>query len=120
MERLRARGHADLTVAHTALLANLDVGGTRITSLATRAGMTKQSMGQLVQDLERKGYVQRATDPSDERASIVTFTAAGWQFLRDAAAIKQEIEAEYRQALGDAGFAALVQGLTRLLEGKPE
>jgi MarR family transcriptional regulator, temperature-dependent positive regulator of motility len=35
-------------LAHTTLLAHLDPDGTRITVLAERAGMTKQSMGQLV------------------------------------------------------------------------
>ena len=62
-ERLRARGHRELSLAHTTLLAHLDLDGTRITVLAERAGMTKQSMGQLVMELEQRGYVARQDGP---------------------------------------------------------
>src|SRR5215831_14772060 len=99
-ERLRARGHQGLSLAHTTLLAHLDLDGTRITALAERAGMTKQSMGQLVMELEQRGYVGRQVDPTDRRATLVTFTEAGWQFLVDAGMVKREIEAEYAALLG--------------------
>jgi DNA-binding MarR family transcriptional regulator len=115
IEKLRARGHTGLTLAHTALLVHLDIDGTRITTLADRAGVTKQAMGHLVQDLEQKGYIARTSDPSDRRATLITFTDSGWQFLRDAYVIKREIEAEYRAILGDARFEALGETLTRLL-----
>src|SRR5690348_1485014 len=62
IEKLRARGHAGLGMAHTAVLPHVDLDGTRITTLAERAGMTKQGMGQLVSDLERLGYLERTTD----------------------------------------------------------
>src|SRR2546430_651421 len=67
--KLRQRGHIGLTLAHTSLLSHLDVEGTRITVLAERAGITKQSMGQLAIDLEKRGYIERKTDPSDHRAT---------------------------------------------------
>ncbi len=98
--KLHERGHHGLTLAHTALLPYLDLEGTRITTLAERAGMTKQGMGQLVSDLERQGYVCREVDPTDARAVLVRFTDAGWQLLRDAHAVKREMEAEYAGVLG--------------------
>src|SRR5215510_11261870 len=54
---LRARGHTALQPSHQAVFVNLGRSGTRLTHLARRAGMTKQAMGQLVDDLERLGYV---------------------------------------------------------------
>ena len=63
--------------------------------------MTKQSMGQLAVDLEKRGYIQRVIDPRDHRATLILFTAAGWQFLQDAYQVKGEIETEYRAFLGD-------------------
>jgi len=115
VEKLHARGHTRLTLAHTALLANLDTAGTRITTLAQRAGMTKQAMGQLAHDLEREGYIARAADPDDGRATLVTFTERGWQFLHDAYELKQEIEAEYAAVLGEPEMASLRAALTLLL-----
>lgn len=112
---LRERGHAGLTLAHTSLLINLDTEGIRITDLADRAGVSKQAMGRLVHDLERAGYVGRSIDPTDGRATIVSFTAQGRQFLQDAANILREIEAEYALALGQESFSALRSSMLALV-----
>src|SRR5260221_1414658 len=76
--KLHERGHDGLSMAHTTLLANLDIEGTPIKVLADRAGVTKQAMGQLVVDLEKKGYIQRETDAKDRRATLIKFTDGGW------------------------------------------
>lgn len=112
---LHQRGHSGLTLAHTLLLSNLDVEGTRITVLAERAGITKQSMGQLVADLEERGYIERKDDPNDHRASLVLFTGLGQQFLQDAYEVKREIEAEYEAILGKDGLNQLRIALKELL-----
>lgn len=112
---LQARGHAALSLAHTALLINLDVDGTRIVDLAARAGMSKQAMGRLVQDLEQVGYVKRSMDLHDHRATRVSFTPEGQRFLDDAAVVKREIESEYAALLGNDGLAELRDGLLTLV-----
>src|SRR5262245_45023741 len=71
--KLRERGHEGLTLAHTNLLAHLDVTGTRMTTLAERVGVTKQAIGGLVGELEEKSYIRREPDPADGRASIITY-----------------------------------------------
>ena len=116
IKKLRVRGHEGLSLAHTALLSNLDLQGTRITTLAERVGVTKQAIGHLVQDLEQKGYIARTADTDDRRATSITFTDAGWQFLRDAHQVKRELEAEYTATLGEEGMLALRSLLTTLLE----
>lgn len=118
--KLRARGHTELGLPHVAALANLDVEGTHITTLAERAGMTKQAMGRLVADLERQGYLTRSVDPNDRRAAIVTYTACGRQFLRDAFLIKHEIEAEFAQILGPDGLNQLRTLLSALIAHEGE
>lgn len=114
IEKLNARGYAGLSVSHTALLPHIDPEGTRITTLAERTGMTKQGMGQLIADLERQGFVERAPDPADGRATLIRFTDAGWRYLRDASAVKTELEAEYSDMLGAERFAALCDILADL------
>lgn len=113
--KLHARGHTGLSLANTTALSYLDFDGTRINVLAERAGMTKQSMGQLVAELESRGYVRRSPDPADGRATLVQFTEAGWRFLLDAAAIKREIEGEYAAILGTDSLASLRAFLEKLL-----
>ena len=117
LTKLRARGHEGLSLAHTNLLAHLDVGGMRITTLAERAGVTKQAIGNLVGDLEAKDYVHRNVDTHDRRAAVITYTAAGRKFLQDAHEVKREIEAEYTATLGAEGFQELQHLLTLLVGG---
>jgi len=116
LAELRRRGHSGLTLAHTNLLAHLDVGGARMTDLARNAGVTKQAIGKVVSDLEAKGYVRREGDESDRRASVITYTEAGWEFLRDAHEVKQQIEADYGRILGPAGLAELRRLLVALVD----
>ena len=114
--KLRERGHEGLNLEHTTLLAHLDMEGTHITTLAARAGITKQSMGQLVVELEKQGYVERISDPTDKRASLVKFTERGWQFLRDAYEVKVELTAEYADLLGKDRLETLQSLLVELVE----
>jgi DNA-binding MarR family transcriptional regulator len=113
--RFQARGYPGLGTAHVALLPYIELTGTRITTLAERAGLTKQAVGQLVQELERLGYVTRQADPRDGRAILVTFTETGRQLLRDGLAIIQEIEEEDTKILGEEGVRDLHTLLNRLL-----
>jgi MarR family transcriptional regulator, temperature-dependent positive regulator of motility len=54
-EGLRAAGYGDVRPAHYAIFRYLEDEGSRVTELAEAAGMTKQSMGELVDHLERRG-----------------------------------------------------------------
>src|SRR5207244_4043225 len=75
--RIRGRGYPDLMVSYPALLANLDTEGTSITSLAAKAGVTRQAASQLVREIEAKGYLERRADPRDRRVVIVGRTPRG-------------------------------------------
>jgi DNA-binding MarR family transcriptional regulator len=120
IELLRAAGHDGLSLAHTNLLAHLETSGVRTTTLAERAGISKQAVGSLIAELEAKGYIARAVDPADRRATLITYTPAGWQFLRDAHSVKRTIEAEYTAKLGEQGMASLRHLLSQLLADAPE
>lgn len=114
LTKLQALGYDGLTLFHTALISNLDADGTRISVLAERAGISKQAMGQLVQELEQRTFILRVADPTDKRATLIHFTKAGYQFLKDAYQVKLEIEAEYAQQLGEEAFKHL-RGLLQQL-----
>jgi DNA-binding MarR family transcriptional regulator len=105
--RLRERGYPDVRLAHSALFAHIDSEGTRSSESAERAGMTKQGMGQLVADLEKKGYVERVEDPADRRAKLVRLTKKGRHHVREAREIIGEIEEAYARRLGDGRLETL-------------
>jgi DNA-binding MarR family transcriptional regulator len=117
---LRARGHTSLQPSHQVVFASLGRTGTRLTDLARRASMTKQAMGQIVDDLERLGYVERTPDPDDGRAKIVRFTPAGLDFVCDAAEVLSQIWHDYAALLDADELDQLQSTLRRLLRGAQE
>lgn len=79
--RLKQEGFSDVRVTHSTVLRRITLEGVRVTDLAERAGMTKQSMAYLVDDLTALGYVAMAPDPTDGRAKLVVPTAKGASLL---------------------------------------
>lgn len=116
LEKLERYGHLRLTISHASILAFIDPEGTHISVLAERLGVTKQAMGQFVAELERRNYVVREIDPTDRRAILVKFTDRGAQFIKDAYAVKQEMDGEYSAVLGEAGVEQFLTMLKPLQE----
>jgi len=111
LELMSASGHDETRIAHVNLTRNLDVEGTRLTELARRASMSKQAMGELVDQCVELGLVDRVADPSDGRARIIMFTPAGLSWLdafRDAVDVAEQ---EMRSELGKATMDAILKGL---------
>jgi len=89
-----AKTYPEIRPAHGAVFRHLPPGGARVTDLADRAQMTKQSMGYLVDYLQAAGHVHLAQDPSDGRAKLVLFTPKGEECLALALALSAQVEAE--------------------------
>ena len=85
---------------HGNVFGFLDDEGTRVSELARRAQITKQSMADLVAHLERHGYVERIADPRDRRAKLVRPTARGREVYAIARKAIAEIDAEWTARLG--------------------
>jgi DNA-binding MarR family transcriptional regulator len=92
-------GYSDLRASHGNVMEQLSFAdGLRLTDLATFAGITAQSMSELVDDLERKGYVERRPDPTDRRAKRIHLTEKGHANVHVGAAAAWEAD-EYVAAL---------------------
>jgi DNA-binding MarR family transcriptional regulator len=115
--RFAERGHPDIRPPHGNVMQFLDDGGTRVSVLAERAQMTKQSMAELVAHLERLGYVERVPDPSDRRAKLVRATRRGKQLYAIARDVVAEIEAEWTRRLGKTKMRQLRELLEELNAG---
>jgi DNA-binding MarR family transcriptional regulator len=108
---MNQRGYAETRIAHVSLTRNLDVEGTRLTELARRASMSKQAMGELVDQCMELGLVERTADPSDGRARIVRFTRAGLVWLDAFHGAVDVAESEMRTELGKSTMDTILRGL---------
>lgn len=111
---LRARLGEELRPAHYAVFRYLDPAGSRVGELAAAAGMTQQSMGELVGGLERAGLVRRRVDPADRRARQVVCTEAGAAALRLAGERLARIEERVMAEVGEESMGELRRLLGRV------
>ena len=117
MAEIQANGHPGLTAAHFQLAPHMDLAGSRITDVARRAGISKQAVGQLVDELQRLGYVTRAADPTDARARLVVLTEHGRTAMFAGLAALGRVEARVRHELGDVDhFRSQLETVIRLLD----
>ncbi|HLI67923.1 MAG TPA: MarR family transcriptional regulator [Caulobacteraceae bacterium] len=115
MAGVAARGFEGMTPAFASLIPLLDATGARPTTLAARAGITKQAISQLVRELEKRGYVEQAADSSDTRAKIVRLTPRGVALRAACFAVRQEMQAAAGAALGPARMARFRKDLAELM-----
>jgi DNA-binding MarR family transcriptional regulator len=102
--------------SHSAVFAQIRPEGSRLTELARAANMTAQAMGELVDELEELGYLERQPDPTDRRAKLIVLTDRGRACVATGVATIQGIEERIEAILGARGHAELRRLLSRLLE----
>lgn len=106
--------------AHSGVFAHIDIeDGTRLTELARRANITPQAMGELVDDLERMGYVARQPDPADRRAKRVVLTRRGVACVRAGLEAIARIERDVEELLGQRRMRELRRALDQILATLP-
>ena len=114
-------GRRDLSRTAASVLATLRDGGPqRVTALAAAESVAQPTMTTLLSRLARDGLVERAHDPADARAVLVSITAEGLKRLlaiREArAAAIEALLAELDPADRDA-IAAAIPALAKLAGG---
>jgi DNA-binding MarR family transcriptional regulator len=109
LSNLAAR--AQVSAAHVHITRHLDLHGTRLTTLADKAGMSKQAMGDLVDQCEAWGLVTREADPRDARARIVKFTPTGLAWLQAFKDAVGQAEKEFRAEVGTDVATVVALGL---------
>ena len=109
--RVATTEYSDLRVTHGCVFGNVDPDGTRLTELAERAHMTKQSVGEVASDLEQRGYLERVPDPADGRAKIIRLTERGREAQAIGRGLIDDIEREWAEQFGEERLAALREAL---------
>ncbi|HEY3013487.1 MAG TPA: MarR family transcriptional regulator [Nocardioides sp.] len=113
---LAEAGYDDITTAQSRVFQRIGPDGTRLTTLAEQAQVTKQTAGFLVDQLEKAGYVERGPDPSDARARLVRIAERGQRAIEASAGVVAEVDAEWRAHLGHASYEEMVTALEKLRE----
>ncbi len=109
LSNLAAR--SQVSAAHVHITRHLALQGSRLTELAQRAGMSKQAMGDLVDQCEAWGLVAREPDPQDTRARRVRFTPTGLAWLQAFKDAVIQAETEFRAEVGSDVAAVVMIGL---------
>ena len=109
-QRFDEQGRSDGFVLRT-----LGAAPMTISALAERLEISKQGAGQIIDDMERRGYVVRKPDPTDGRARLLHLSARGEAALAAARKFHQAYERRLRKAHGDTAIDAVRTVLTAMV-----
>jgi DNA-binding MarR family transcriptional regulator len=119
-ERFAAHGYGDVRPSYGSVLLPLyEEDGLRMGELAARARLSKQTMTQLIERLERDRLVERRADPGDGRARLIYLTERARRFEPVAAAVLAELDRFVKQRLGTGQVAVHKDALRELMDLDP-
>ncbi len=114
--RLGEAGYGELRPAHGMVFQILYGEGATSSELAERLGMTKQASGQLVTELENRGYVQRQEHPQGGRRRLVVLTDKAIAHMQVAGSLLHQLEGEISAQIGDdEDLVSLRTGLSAVI-----
>ncbi|MFJ9718112.1 MarR family winged helix-turn-helix transcriptional regulator [Streptomyces sp. NPDC101213] len=105
--------------AHGFAFARLAPDGATVTELAAHLGVTKQAASQFVDELVRKGYVERRPHPVDARARLVVLTERGRDCTRAAEEAAADAVRAWAEVLGEDEVRLLCDRLGRIAPSGP-
>ncbi len=111
---LNQRGFPQLRSTHTALLSNLDLDGASLTTVAQRAGISKQAMGRLASELVELNYINSHPDKHDRRAVQLVFTKTGLDLMQQSFLVMADIERRCASRIGINKFKNLLASLNEI------
>jgi DNA-binding MarR family transcriptional regulator len=111
-------GITDIRPSHGCVFRFLHGDGMRLTELASLAGLTKQSVGEIVDDLTALGYIERYPDPTDKRAKLIRLTPKGKAAQATGFSLFAKLESEWADAFGTDEIAVLRALLERVALAK--
>jgi len=116
-------GYGEITYAHNAVFSTLQQEGSRASDMAAVAGITRQSMGEIVRGMVELGIVEMRPDPADGRAKLVVYTPRGLAMAREGFQHIIDLEQRFVDEFGEDYEVArqvLDRVVTMLTEPGPE
>jgi DNA-binding MarR family transcriptional regulator len=114
--RLSRLGFPALRPAHTQLLGLLEGGGVRLTDLVEQLGLPKQTVGDMISDLEQLGMVERYPDPDHGVIKRVRLGAKGKVWAAEVKKVADTAEGAWAGRLGRTKMKTLRELLEQLAE----
>ena len=106
---------SDVRPTHGCVFRFVRDEGMRLTRLAELAHMTKQSVGEIVDDLAERGYVERVPDPADKRAKLIRLTERGREAQAFGFGLFAEVEKRWMERYGRERIEALRETLEEIV-----
>ena len=116
--RLAEEGHGEIRPGHGCVFRFVERRGSRLTELADRSALTKQAVGEVVDDLVALGYVERIPDPSDARAKLIRLTDKGLEGQAAAQRIFADIERRWTREVGRDEMTGLRRALEAIVAAR--
>src|ERR671911_1301215 len=114
LHALHRAGYRDIRRPHSLVFAQLDrQGSARISEIARRLGVTRQSAHHTVQELREMGLVDVVPDPVNASARLVVPTPRGRASIRTARARYAALERELGKRIGADDVRALRAALEK-------
>jgi DNA-binding MarR family transcriptional regulator len=108
------RGHPEVKPAHNSVFATLAEEGSRAADMAARAGITRQSMGEVIREMVALGLLEMRPDPEDRRAKLDTYTEHGRRVAGDGYEYLIELEQRFVEEIGLAEYETARDVLARV------
>lgn len=118
-EHLLLQAGAELRPSHHRVIGHVPPEGITVTELAELVGMTKQGIGQFVQQLTDSGHLRTTAHPQDKRLRIVRRTSKGDASVRQLAAVLAKLEESWAERVGRARYRQFRDVLDQLAEPEP-
>ncbi len=100
--QLKIRGFKDLRSSFLDVLIYIcEKNGTNIKDIAKACNLKKQTMTGHVNELEKRGYIQRQVNPSDKREQHVFLTEQGQRFKLNLQESISDLEKKYIEVIGE-------------------
>lgn len=99
--------YGDIRPTHGCVFRFVQGEGLRLTDIAERAKLTKQSVGEIVDDLVERGYAKRIPAPDDRRAKLICLTERGEAAQAHGRKLFAKVEKRWAERYGAERIAAL-------------
>ena len=116
LAKLASDNITGITLRHFVVIPYVDDNGIRAVEIARQAGISKQAVSKLVDELVEKGYLELKPDPTDGRALLVYMSDKGSDFLKLAIKYTEQVEKEWAKQVGDKNYAIMKSSLAILLK----
>ncbi len=119
-QRMADAGFGDVRPAHGFAFSRLAPDGATGQDLAEHLGVTRSAASQMIDELEQRSYVRRLPHPTDRRGKLVVLTGKGWACIGAAETILADLQAAWRDTIGEQRMDEFIGILHQINAGMPQ